>query len=60
MKTLSESAKLEVIKDFENKLKEKKTQSTMDKRIYSAEMIDNILKEMADVEINHRKEDEGK
>ena len=60
LKTLSESAKLEVIKDFENKLKEKKTQSTMDKRIYSAEMIDNILKEMADVEINHRKEDEGK
>ena len=60
LKTLSESVKLEVIKDFENKLKEKKTQSTMDKRIYSAEMIDNILKEMADVEINKRKEDEGK
>ena len=60
LKTLSESAKLEVIKDFETKLNEKKTQSTMDKRIYSAEMIDNILKEMADVEINKRKEDEGK
>ena len=60
LKTLSESAKLEVIKDFETKLNEKKTQSTMDKCIYSAEMIDNILKEMADVEINHRKEDEGK
>lgn len=60
LKTLSESAKLEVIKDFENKLKEKKTQSTMDKRIYSAEMIDNILKEIIDVEINQRKEDEGK
>ena len=27
----------------------------MDKCIYSAEMIDNILKEMADVEINQRK-----
>ena len=55
LKTLSESAKLEVIKDCENKLKEKKTQSTMDKRIYSAEMIDNILKEMMEVEINQRK-----
>ena len=55
LKTLSESAKLEVIKDFENKLKEKKTQNTMDKRIYSAEMIDNILKEMMKVEINQRK-----
>lgn len=54
LKTLSESAKLEVIKDFENKLKEKKTQSTMDKRIYSAEMIDNILKEMMEVETNQR------
>ena len=30
----------------------------MDKCISSAEMIDNILKEMADVEINKRKEDE--
>ena len=60
LKTLSESAKLEVIKDFENKLKEKKKQSTMDKRIYSAEMIENIIKEIADVEINKRKEDEGK
>ena len=60
LKTLSESAKLEVIKDFETKLNEKKTQSTMDKRIYSAEMIENIIKEMADVEINKRKEDERK
>ena len=60
LKTLSESAKLEVIKDFETKLNEKKTQSTMDKRIYSAEMIENIIKEIADVEINKRKEDEGK
>ena len=60
LKTLSESAKLEVIKDFENKLKEKKTQSTMDKRIYSADMIDNIIKEMREVETNPRKEDEGK
>ena len=60
LKTLSESVKLEVIKDFETKLNEKKTQSTMDKRIYSAEMIENIIKEMADVEINKRKEDEGK
>lgn len=60
LKTLSESAKLEVIKDFETKLNEKKTQSTMDKRIYSAEMIENIIKEMADVEVNHKKEDDGK
>ena len=60
MKTLSESAKLEVIKDFETKLNEKKTQSTMDKRIYSAEMIENIIKEIAEVETNQRKEDEGK
>ncbi len=54
LKTLSESAKLEVIKDFENKLKENKTQSTMDKRIYSADMIDNIIKEMMEVETNQR------
>lgn len=60
LKTLSESAKLEVIKDFETKLNEKKTQSTMDKRIYSAEMIENIIKEMADVEVNQKKEDDGK
>ena len=32
----------------------------MDKCIYSVEMIDNILKEIIDVEINQRKEDEGK
>lgn len=60
LKTLSESAKLEVIKDFETKLNEKKTQSTMDKRIYSVEMIENIIKEMADVEVNQKKEDDGK
>ena len=60
LKTLSESAKLEVIKDFETKLNEKKTQSTMDKRIYSAEMIENIIKEMANVEVNQKKEDDGK
>ena len=60
LKTLSESAKLEVIKNFETKLNEKKTQSTMDKRIYSAEMIENIIKEMADVEVNQKKEDDGK
>ena len=60
MKNHNESTKLEVIKDFETKLNEKKIQSTMDKCIYSAEMIENIIKEMADVEINKRKEDEGK
>lgn len=49
-----QNAKLETIKELENKLNEKKTQSTMDKRIYSAEMIDNIIKEMMEVKENDR------
>ncbi len=40
------SAKVEAYKEFAKWLKERKTQSTMDKRICTNEMIDNLLKEM--------------
>lgn len=40
------AAKFEAVKEFVNRLKEKKLQSTMDKRIISMEMIDNLVKEM--------------
>ena len=39
-------AKAEAYKEFAERLKERKTQSTMDKRICTNEMIDNLLKEM--------------
>lgn len=38
--------KAEAYKEFAKRLKERKTQSTMDKRICTNEMIDNLLKEM--------------
>ena len=38
--------KAEAYKEFAERLKERKTQSTMDKRICTNEMIDNLLKEM--------------
>ena len=40
------TAKFEAVKEFVNRLKEKKLQSTMDKRIISMETIDNLVKEM--------------
>ena len=39
-------AKAEAYKEFAERLKEKKLQSTMDRRICTFEMIDNLLKEM--------------
>ncbi len=41
-----EQIKSEAYKEFAERLKERKTQSTMDKRICTNEMIDNLLKEM--------------
>ena len=38
--------KAEAYKEFVDRLKEKKLQSTMDRRICTFEMIDNLLKEM--------------
>ena len=41
-----EQIKAEAYKEFAERLKEKKMQSTMDKRICTFEMIDGLLKEM--------------
>lgn len=38
--------KAEAYKEFAEKLKDKKSQSTMDRRICTSEMIDDLLKEM--------------
>lgn len=46
LKNEKETIKTEVIKEFVEKLKEEKQHSTMDKRICTTEMIDNIAKEM--------------
>ena len=50
--------KSEAVKEFAEKLKNRNT--TMDKRIISVEIVDNLVKEMTEVETNQRKEDEGK
>ena len=52
------TVKSEAIKEFAEKLKNRNT--TMDKRIISVEIVDNLVKEMTEVETNQRKEDEGK
>nr|DAG32069.1 MAG TPA: hypothetical protein [Bacteriophage sp.] len=43
---VGKNAKAEAYKEFAERLKEKKLQSTTDKRICTNEMIDNLLKEM--------------
>jgi hypothetical protein len=43
---LIKKAKAEAIREFAERLKELKKNSTMDRRIYTAEMIDNLVKEM--------------
>ena len=45
-------AKSEAIKKFAERLKEKKMQSTLDKQICTIEMIDNLVKEMTEVNEN--------
>ena len=52
------TVKSEAIKEFAEKLKNRNT--TMDKRIISVESVENLVKEMTEVETNQRKEDEGK
>ncbi len=37
----------EAVKEFAERLKELKKNSTMDSRIYTSEMVDNLVKEMA-------------
>ena len=41
-----QQAKIEAYKEFAERLKEKKLQSTLDARICTTEMIENLLKEM--------------
>lgn len=47
-------AKSEAIKEFAERLKKKKIQSTLDNRICTMEMINNLVKEMTEVNENDR------
>lgn len=54
-------AKSEAIKEFAERLKEKATSAFYEEHKYvDTEDIDNLVKEMTEVETNQRKEDEGK
>lgn len=55
------TAKSEIIKEFAERLKEKlQWDVELDNKLVFESDIDNLVKEMTEVETNQRKEDEGK